>query len=471
MTVPCALSRLRTIVGTTGYKDALADMAPYLTERRRLFDAQAAAVVLPRNTAQVAAVVDACREGGLSIVPQGGNTGLCGGAVPSDRERHIVLNLSRMRRIRAVDAADFSLTAEAGCVLTAVQRAALEADRFFPLSLAAEGSCQIGGVLSTNAGGNNVLRYGNARDLVIGLEVVLADGRIWEGLSRLRKDNTGYDLKQLFLGAEGTLGIITAATLKLFPRPRDYATALVALAEPAQALALYQVAQGRAGESLTGCELISATAMALVLKHGRDCRTPFDVGHPWYLLLELSSARAGDGLTALLERLLQEELQRGHLADAVVARSARERAELWRLRESIPEAQRQEGASIKHDVSVPVSRIPELIERGTDLVLREDPEVRVCPFGHLGDGNLHFNLSQPPVMSSADFLAQWQHYNRLVHDLVAELGGSFSAEHGIGRLKVADLTRYGDPVKLDLMRRLKRELDPDDLFNPGKVLS
>lgn len=471
MTSSSALAEIRAIVGASGWKDAPADMGAYLTERRHLFEGEAAAVVLPQNTEQVAAVVAACRKGGLSIIPQGGNTGLCGGAVPSDRERHILLNLSRMRRIRAVDETDFCLTAEAGCVLAEVQQAALDADRFFPLSLAAEGSCQIGGVLSTNAGGNNVLRYGNARDQVMGLEVVLADGRVWNGLSRLRKDNTGYDLKQLFLGAEGTLGVITAATLKLFPRPRDHATALAAVAEPAHALALYQAAQAQAGESLTGCELISASAMALVLRHGQGCRAPFDADHPWYLLLELSSARADDGLTALLETFLQEGLRRGHLMDAVVARNARQRADLWRLRDLIPEAQRREGASIKHDVSVPVSRIPELLERGTDLVLREDPRVRVCPFGHLGDGNLHFNLTQPSSMSADDFLAQWQHYNRLVHDLVADLGGSFSAEHGIGRLKIAELARYGDPLKLELMRRLKRELDPTNLFNPGKVLS
>lgn len=443
------------------------DMAPYLGEERDLFRGSALAILRPGSTEEVANVVRRCAFERIAIVPQGGNTGLCGGAVPSGNA--VVISTERLNRIRAIDPVNFTLTAEAGCILEAIQAAAEEADCLFPLSLGAEGSCRIGGNLSTNAGGINVLRYGNARDLVLGLEVVLADGRIWNGLRALKKDNTGYDLKHLFIGAEGTLGIVTAAILKLFPRPREIATAFIALNEPKAALEILSRARQASGDAVTACELVPRFGLELGLTHTTDVRDPFAAPHPWYLLLELSSSRPG-GLREALEAVLADTLETGLVIDAVLAESGDQRKALWRIRETIPRAQKKEGGSIKHDVSVPVSRVPEFLAQATKAVEEALPGLRVCAFGHLGDGNIHFNLTQPKGADKQEFLAEWERMNRVVHDIVSAMDGSISAEHGIGRLKVAEMARYKSDVELDLMRRVKAALDPDAIMNPGKVL-
>ena len=444
--------------------------APYLQEWRGVFHGRAAAVVAPGSTDEVAAVMRLCHEAGIGVVPQSGNTGLCGGAAPDPSGSQILLSLRRMHRVREVDWANDTLTAEAGCVLATLQRAASTADRLFPLSLAAEGSCMLGGNLATNAGGTNVLRYGNARDLCLGLEVVLADGRVWHGLTGLRKDNSRYDLKDLFIGAEGTLGVITAAVLRLFPRPRQIQTALLALDSPATAVALLPALREAGGDTLTACELMSRTSLAMALAHIPGCRDPFDATHPWYLLVELSTPQAGDGLRGALEKALSRELEHGHILDAVVAESMDQARALWHLRESIPEGQRCEGASIKHDVSVAVSQVPAFLEAASTQVETALPGIRVCPFGHIGDGNIHFNLSQPEAMDAGAFRARWDDCNRIVHDVVTAMGGSIAAEHGVGQLKVAELERLKDPVELELMRSVKRALDPTGIMNPGKVV-
>ncbi len=464
-----ALQRIAQLVGPSGWITEPAAMQSYLQEQRGLYRSQVEAVVRPADTAQVAEVVRYCQAARIALIPQGGNTGLCGGAA-SSRGDELILNLGRMNRIRALDPQSNTMTVEAGCILAQVQQAAQQAGRLFPLSLAAEGSCQIGGNLATNAGGNSVLRYGSARDLVLGLEVVLADGRIWNGLSKLRKDNTGYDLKQLFLGSEGTLGIITAAVLKLFAQPRAQAVAWLAVPDVTAAVDVLQDLRDEAGDELVSCELISATALALVLEHIPGSRPPLEQPHPWHVLIELASARREAHLQAQLTDILQRQSEQGLIADAMLAGNQMQADALWRLRDSVPEAQRRAGASIKHDVSVPIANVSELIEQATRLVLAQDPQVRVCPFGHLGDGNIHLNLSQPFGADPAAFLAQWPVYNRLIHDLVMTLDGSISAEHGIGQLKREELLRYESPVAIDLMRTLKRALDPQDLLNPGKVI-
>lgn len=465
-----ALERVRAAVDAAGWLDAPHDMAPYLAERRGLYQGRAAAVVCPRSTREVADVVAACQGSDLAIVPQGGNTGLSGGAVATDAERQIVLSLRRMNRVRAVDPAAFTLTCEAGCVLADIQHAAREAGRYFPLSLSAEGSCQIGGNLATNAGGTNVLRYGNARAQTLGVEAVLADGSVWNGLKELRKDNSGYDLRDLLIGSEGTLGIITAAVLRLYPPPVTRATALVALSDIAEAIELFGELRAASGDSLTGCELMNRTALALTTYHIPGCRDPFAEHHPWYLLLELSASRGDADLRGALEAVLERRLERGGLRDAVLAENESQRAALWHLRDSISEAQRHAGASIKHDVSVPIGRVPELIARGRNALAEHAPGTRICAFGHLGDGNIHYNLSQPEDAEPHSFLARWDELNEIVLDIVVELGGSVSAEHGIGLLKRAALARYGSPVALSAMRRIKQALDPDGRLNPGKIL-
>jgi len=464
-----ALTRIRETVDSAGWLDQPDAMAPYLREWRGAFEGRAAAVVRPADTDQVAAVVAECHRSGIGVVPQSGNTGLCGGAAATD-EAWIVLSLDRMRRIRAVDPENFTIIADAGCVLAELHEAARKVDRMFPLSLAAEGSCRIGGNLATNAGGNNVLRYGTARDLVLGLEVVLPDGRVWNGLSELRKDNTGYDLKQLFIGAEGTLGVITAAVLKLFPALRERRTALVAVPGSRQAITLLARLRSGSGEAVSACELIGRTALTLAARHLPQCSDPFDREHPWYLLVELTTARPQAGLREVLESVLSEALEEGLVQDAVIAESEAQADSLWAIRDGIPEAQTREGASIKHDISVPVSRVPELLETAGARVEAALPGVRVCAFGHIGDGNIHFNLSQPQDGDGEAFLAERRGLNRIVHDVVADLGGSFSAEHGIGRLKLDDMRHYRDGVTLDLMRAIKHTLDPDGIMNPGAVL-
>jgi len=457
-------------LGPRGYVSDAAALAPHLTEWRGLYRGAAAALLAPASTAEAAAVVRLCAEAGVAMVPQGGNTGLVGGAVPHSRpgRPQVILSAARLNRIRELDVANDTITVEAGCLLAQVQAAAAEAGRLFPLSLAAEGSCQIGGNIATNAGGINVLRYGSMRAQVLGLEVVLPDGQVFEGLRALRKDNSGYDLKQLFIGSEGTLGFITAATCRLYPQAVSTATALAAVTDPAAAVALYGRARERLGEQLQACELIGRAALELVLAQIAGSRDPFDEPHAWYLLLEVGAfdQRAG----ARLESFLADSLERGGVRDAVLAQSEAQRAALWRLRHSISEAQKRAGAGIKHDVSVPVSRVPALIERGSALVRRRIPGALLVAFGHLGDGNIHFNLNQPPGSDREAFLARWPEIAGAVHELVAELGGSFSAEHGIGALKTAELARYRGGVELALMRRIKACLDPRDLMNPGKLL-
>jgi D-lactate dehydrogenase (cytochrome) len=445
-------------------------MAPHLEELRGRYRGAALALVKPASTTEVAAVVSIAATAQVPVVPQGGNTGLVGGQVPPEDGRALLVNLTRMNRIRDLDPVDNTITVEAGCLLANVQAAAAEAERLFPLSLAAEGSCQIGGNLSTNAGGIHVLRYGNMRDLVLGLEVVLADGRVWDGLRRLRKDNTGYDLKQLFIGAEGTLGIITAAVLRLYPAPAQKATAFIGLADVEHAMAILERARAVAGDQLDCVELMPRLGLEFTLRHIPDTSDPLGDPHPWYLLLELASGRAGDHLAETLEALLAEAFDDGLIADAALAASAAQAAAFWRLREGMSEAQKPEGGSIKHDISVPVSRIPAFLARAIPLVEDMIPGVRPVPFGHLGDGNLHFNLSQPEDGDREVFLDRWEEINRAVHELVVEMGGSISAEHGIGRMKVEELKHFKSAVELELMARVKAALDPDNLMNPGKVL-
>ncbi len=447
-----------------------AEMGPYLTDWRGRYSGVARCVVKPANAAEVAAVVSVCAEAGVPMVPQGGNTGLVGAGTPSAGGFEVLINLSRLNRIREIDLPNNTLTAEAGCVLQRVQEAAGAADRLFPLSLAAEGSCEIGGNLSTNAGGVAVLRYGNARELVLGVEVVLPDGRVWNGLRGLRKDNTGYDLKQLFIGAEGTLGIITAAVLKLFPKPRVSATAWAATRDPAAAVALLGKLQDACGERVTGFEIVGRPALDLVLKHIPGTRDPLTAPAPWCVLIELSDSLETLDLAEVLERVLEREVEAGRVLDAVLAQDLSQARALWQLRENISEAQRVEGVSIKHDISVPVSRIAEFIRRADAALLRAYPDVRIINFGHIGDGNLHYNLSKPEAAANAEFIARTPEVNRIVHDVVAELGGSISAEHGLGQLKRDEIRRYKSPVEMDLMRAVKRALDPQGLMNPGKLL-
>lgn len=463
-----ALGEIAERLGSAGWLDDPERMRPYLEEERGRYHGQAHGVASPATVEQLSWVVGHCAAAGIAIVPQGGHTGLCGGAVPLAGERPvIVLSLRRLDRIRALDPVNGTITVEAGCILARIQEAAAEAGRLFPLSLAAEGSCQIGGNLATNAGGTNALRYGVARDLVLGLEVVLADGRIWSGLRTLKKDNTGYDLKNLFIGSEGTLGIITAAVLRLFPAPEETRTALLAVDSPAAALSLLTRLQQATDGRLQACELMSARSVRFSTRHIPGCRDPFDEAPPWYLLVEAGGRHLGESVLAALEQALEA----GQLLDAAIAESGAQADSFWRLRESIPEAQKAEGGSIKHDVSVPVASVPAFLDQATAAVEAAYPGARVCAFGHLGDGNIHFNVSQPPAADRAEFLAQWETCNRLVHDIVHAMEGSISAEHGIGLLKRDELPRYQSPVALDLMRRIKRALDPDNLLNPGKVIA
>ncbi len=445
------------------------DMAPYLSEWRDRFTGRAAMVLRPGSTAEVAAILKLAHDTGTAIVPQGGNTGLVGGQIPDMSAEQIILCLSRLNTISGVDADNNSLVAGAGCLLADIQAAAEKVGRLFPLSLAAEGSCQIGGNLATNAGGTGVLAYGMARDMVLGLEVVLADGRIWNGLRALRKDNSGYDLKHLFIGSEGTLGIITAACLKLFPRPRAAVTAFIAVPDPAAALFLLHELRASGGGTLTGFELMPEIGLEFVLNNIPGTRPPFDRSHPWYVLAELSGHSEND-LAAALEETLASCLERGMVHDALIAANERQREEFWRLRHGLSEAQKPEGGSIKHDISVPVSQMPRFISEASAAVTRFIPGCRPVPFGHMGDGNVHFNISQPVDMDTQAFLDQWPAMNAIVHDIVMRLDGSISAEHGIGVLKRDLLPDVKPAVELDMMRAIKQALDPEGILNPGKLL-
>ncbi|AMW33888.1 FAD-binding oxidoreductase [Haematospirillum jordaniae] len=462
------LSELYSVVGAEGVLVDPEALDPFLREERGRYRGASSLVVRPSSVEQVSAIVRLCARHALSLVPQGGNTGLCAGAV-SDAGQ-VILSLGRMNRIRSIDPVNFTMTVEAGVVLETIQKAALDADRFFPLSLGAQGSCQIGGNLATNAGGLNVLRYGNARDLCLGLEVVLADGRIWNGLKRLGKDNTGYALKHLFIGGEGTLGIITAAVLKLFPRPLEKQTALCAVSDVRSVPHLLALARSLSGDQVSAFELMARFSLELACRHLDSVTDPFESPWPWYVLVEFSTTRAETDLRTVFERFLEEAFEQALIGDAVIAESGRQDAAFWRMREGLPEAQKHEGASVKHDISVPIGSVPEFLERAMQAVSQAVPGIRPCPFGHVGDGNIHFNLTQPETMSSADFLAKWEDLNRIVHDIVADMGGSFSAEHGIGRLKVDEMLRYKADEEIDMMRRIKKALDPQHILNPGVIL-
>ncbi len=461
------LDRLRAIVGPTHVLTDADALAGALVEPRGLYKGEARALVRPGTTAEVAAVVAACAAAGAPIVPQGGNTGLVGGQIPQGPE--IVLSLKRLNRIREIDPLADCMIVEAGVTLAEAQGAAEKADRLFPLSLASEGSCTVGGNLATNAGGVAVLAYGNARELCTGVEVVLADGRIVNALSKLRKDNTGYDLKDLFVGSEGTLGIITAAALKLFARPRSRETAFVGLADPAAALALFRSARETFGAAVTSFELIPRIALDFVLRHAPGARDPLSGSHPWYVLVEVAT-QTGGGLAEAVTEWLGAEAERGGIDDAALAASDAQRAAFWALRENISDVQKQEGGSIKHDVSVPIGAVPDFLAQASDAVIRRTPGARVVAFGHMGDGNIHFNVSQPLGADKAAFLADWEGMNEVVHDIVEHYQGSFSAEHGVGKLKRDMLARKKDPAALDVMRAIKAALDPAGLMNPGKVL-
>ena len=464
------LDALSRIVGEDHAIRDPAAMAPYLVEWRDRYVGKAALVLKPGSTEEVAAVLKRANETRTAIVPQGGNTGLVGGQIPFESGNEVVVSLARMTHVRDIDLDGNTMTVEAGLVLANAQAVAASAGRLFPLSLASEGSCQIGGVLATNAGGMAVLAYGNARDLTLGLEVVLADGSVWNGLKRLRKDNSGYDLKDLFIGSEGTLGIITAAVLRLFPRPAATVTAFAGVAHLDSATAFFSRAYAVAGPSLTAFELMPRIGLDFVLRHADGAKDPLKASHHWYVLFELSSPREGDDVTSLAEILLSEGIEAGEIGDAVIPSSLAQERELWRLRELMSEVQKHEGGSIKHDVSVPVASVPEFIARANQLVELMIPGARPVPFGHLGDGNIHYNVSQPPSMDRAVFLANWEALNAAVHEIVLDLGGSISAEHGIGRLK-RDLLRHAKaPIELEMMRKIKQVFDPNGILNPGKLL-
>ena len=443
-----------------------ADIAPYVTEERDLFHGRSPLVLRPGSTAEVSAICKLATEHRIALVPQGGNTGLVGGQTPHNGE--VVISMRRMDKIREIDPASNTMTCEAGVVLQVAQQRASELDRLFPLSLGAEGSCTIGGNLSTNAGGTAALAYGVAREMALGLEVVLADGRVLNALSKLKKDNTGYDLRNLFIGAEGTLGIITAATLKLFPKPRAVETAYVGLKSPADALKLLSIAQNEAAGSLTSFELLADIAVDFSIRHGIDIRDPLASKHPWYVLMELSSSR--DDARAALESILAKGMEDGIVDDAVIAANLSQRAAFWKLRDEMSAAQKPEGGSIKHDISVPVAAVPDFIEEANAAVVKLIPGLRPVPFGHLGDGNIHYNVSQPVGGDTADFLARWHEVNEVVFAIVLRMGGSISAEHGIGVLKRDELPEVKDKVAIELMRDIKAMLDPLGIMNPGKVL-
>ena len=463
---PELIARFRAIVGDKYAVTEPADVAPYVTEERGLYRGHSPLVLRPGSTAEVSAICKLASSERIALVPQGGNTGLVGGQTPHRGE--VVVSTRRLDRIREIDPASNTMTCESGVVLQVAQQKASEVDRLFPLSLGAEGSCTIGGNLSTNAGGTGALAFGVAREMALGLEVVLPDGRIWEGLGALRKDNTGYDLKQLFIGAEGTLGIITAATLKMFPKPRAIESAYVGLKSPAEALKLLSLSQTEAAGTLTSFELLSELAVDFSVRHGIDVRDPLAGKHRWYVLMELSSPR--DDARAALESILAQAMEDGIVDDAVIAANLSQRQAFWKLRDEMSAAQKPEGGSIKHDISVPVVAVPAFIAEADAAVVKLIPGSRPVPFGHLGDGNIHYNVSQPVGGDTAEFMNRWHEVNELVFDIVLRMGGSISAEHGIGVLKRDELPDVKDKTAIELMRAFKAMLDPNGIMNPGKVL-
>ncbi len=464
------LGAIRAIVGDRGLLTDSSDTAAYAEDWRRLYKGRTSAVIRPGTTQELAAVVRLCAEVGAAIVPQGGNTSMVGGAVPAEDGSELVLSTTRLNRIRDLDPVDMTLTIEAGVTLKAAQVAAAEADCLLPLSISSEGTAQIGGILAVNAGGNNTVRYGNARDLVLGLEVVLPDGSVWNGLRRLRKDNTGYCLRQLFVGSEGTLGIITAAVLKLAPQPRETAVALCAVASPEAALNLFTRFQAHDAASINAFELMSGLGTSFVLKHIPGAVMPLETPAPFYVLVELATPRPAAGIRQMLELVLEKALEDEVVLDAVVAESDAQRASLWRLREEHSEGQKREGASVKNDVSVPVSKVPAFIAKAAAACEALIPGIRIVPFGHMGDGNIHFNLEQPVGSDAAWFLAQDHAIMDAVNEIVREFDGSFSAEHGIGKLKPYMMPDWRGGAELALMQRIKAAIDPAGIMNPGKLL-
>ncbi|HWU26442.1 MAG TPA: FAD-binding oxidoreductase [Rhizomicrobium sp.] len=459
------LARLKAAVGPNGFSEEPHEIAPHLVEWRSKYRGSTPLLLKPRSTEEVSSILKICHETATPIVPQGGNTGLVGGQIPLNGE--ILLSLARLDRIRRIDPADMSVIAEAGVILAKLQEATAAADCFFPLSLAAEGSCTIGGNLSTNAGGVNVLRYGSARALAIGIEVVLADGRVLDMLRTLRKDNTGYDLKQLFIGAEGTLGVVTAAALRLFPRPRMRQTAWLAVDDPRAALEVLHRLEAATGQLVSAFELIDRQGLEFVLAHIPNAKEPLRAPASWYVLTEIAGHAA---LKDIVEAAIATALDDGLVSDAVIATSEAQRASLWHLRESVSEAQKYEGASIKHDIAVPVALVPDFIEQGISAVRARIPGVRPVTFGHMGDGNIHFNFSVPKGGDDAAFLSSWNEISRVVHDIVHRFAGSISAEHGVGVMKREEILRYKSGTEMDLMRALKRTFDPKNILNPGKVI-
>ena len=464
------LGRLKDIVGPAGVIDDPLDIAPYCRAWRGGWIGDVPVVLRPANTEEVAALVRICAETRTPIVPQGGITGLTGASQPHEDRSEVIISTARMRRIRGLDTANDTITVDAGVILKEIQQAASDADRLFPLSLGAEGSCQIGGNISTNAGGNQVLRYGNTRSLVLGLEVVLPDGQIWNGLRGLRKDNTGYDMKQLFIGGEGTLGIITAATLKLFPKPTDSISAYIGVASPAAAVELLSLLRSRLGESISAFELLRRAIVDLLLAGVPGHSDPMPTVHPWYVLMEVAGQGEPGTLNSPLADALGAAMEAGLIQDAMIATSGEQARKLWKMREDLAEAQKSAGGSIAHDISVPLSRIPEFIEKADAAVEAAYPGVRHCCFGHVGDGNLHYNPVRPADWTYDRFHAEYANMNRIVHDIVVSLGGSISAEHGIGRLRMEENYRYKSPVEIGMMAAIKRALDPHNIMNPGKVL-
>jgi FAD/FMN-containing dehydrogenase len=467
---PEVIERLKAAVGPAGTLDDPADIAPYCKSFRDDWEGRVPLVLRPQSTVEVAGIVRICAEAGVGIVPQGGNTGLTGGSQPHADMSEIMVSTSRMNRVRATDTVNDTITVEAGVVLKEIQNAADRIDRLFPLSLGAEGSCQIGGNISTNAGGVNVLRYGNTRNLVLGLEVVLPDGSVWEGLRGLRKDNTGYDMKQVFIGAEGTLGIVTAAVLRLFPKPSASETAWIGIDSPAAGVGLLGHVRSRLGDTVSAFELIGRPIIDLLLAGVPGHEDPMAEVHPWYVLMDVTSQGQPGSLHAPLADALGAALEDGLVRDALIAASGAQAARLWKMRESLVEAQQAAGGSIAHDVSVPVSRIPEFIERADAAVDAACPGIRRCAFGHVGDGNMHYNPIKPVDWDRARFREQRPRINRIVHDIIGDLSGSISAEHGVGRSRLVELEHYKAGIELDMMRRLKHALDPRGIMNPGKIL-
>jgi FAD/FMN-containing dehydrogenase len=460
------IDELKSIVGPSGWTSDPDELLPHLTEWRDVFHGETLLMVSPGNTEQVAAVIRACAAGNTAVVPQGGNTGLCGGAIPDESGQQVLLSLSRMNAIRSVSPNDFSMIVEAGCILADAQAAARQAERFFPLSLAAEGTCQIGGNLSTNAGGINVLRYGNARDQVLGLEVVLADGTIWNGLRRLRKDTAGYDIKHLFIGSEGTLGVITAANLRLYPEVRETQTAMIAVNSPKQAVDLLAELRGSLADQLQAFELIPSRAIRYLRRHMSTLKLPFTDDYPWYVLLESSLGQDAQTLESALAAALEKQLG----IDAVIAKNVSEQEGLWRIRHSISEVQKFEGVSLKHDVSVPLGKIGDFIEAAEAAVLKVMPDARIVAFGHIGDGNVHFNIGQPKSWEGDSFRDEAAGLSNVVYEVVDSFQGSISAEHGIGQLKRELLKQYCGEEEIAVMKSIKAALDPGNILNPGKVL-